>query len=233
MPPFDNHDVITRVYSIIKQRVIEGEFPEGERLTIEQVAEDLRVSTTPVREILNHLVAEGLIIKYPRMGFFMKTFSEPEIRDLYELNLVLLNWALGALNERRLGGAVNNDYEPSVSLSKADELESGSPAWAITITADLFADLAYQTGNKAISDRVSNINDCLHYIRKREFELYQPAVTETILMLQYYRVGNYVNLRQQLRRYHENCMGRLSDLLKYLRTSQPHSYQAHMKQLPG
>lgn len=229
MSPLDNYDIIKRVYTIIKQRVIQCDFPEGERLNIEQVAEELRVSTTPVREILNHLVAEELIVKLPRMGFFMKNFSEPEIHDLYELNLVLLDWALGVIIERRSAG-IKNSEDPSVrSLSEDEQLEPGTAGWAVVIAANLFADLAYQSGNKAISDRVSNINDRLHYIRLREFELYQPAVAEIISMLQYYREGNFVGLRQQLRNYHDNCASRLSDMLKNLRTSQPHNYQGHMK----
>jgi len=66
----ENENIIKRVYQSIKERVISYDVPPGERLNIEQLAEQLRVSTTPVRESLNRLVAEELILMIPRMGFF-------------------------------------------------------------------------------------------------------------------------------------------------------------------
>lgn len=55
----DNLNIIKRVYSSLKASVISHHFVSGERLNIETLAEELRVSITPVRETLLRLVAGG------------------------------------------------------------------------------------------------------------------------------------------------------------------------------
>jgi DNA-binding GntR family transcriptional regulator len=77
-------------YEKIKQQIMFGELSAGHRLHIEEIAEQLRVSSTPVRESLFRLATERFITAIPRAGFFVKSVSEAEIRDLYKLNNLLL-----------------------------------------------------------------------------------------------------------------------------------------------
>ena len=116
----DNSNIIKRVYKSLKGSVISNQFPAGERLNIETLAEDLRVSITPVRESLLRLVAEGLIVTVPKMGFFMKTLSEADIRDLYELNHVLVDWSVNCLIADAIPGSVIGVPELCVLSKKAD-----------------------------------------------------------------------------------------------------------------
>jgi len=51
----------SRVYSEIRNALIDGQFEPGERLTISRVAEEMGVSITPVREAIFRLVSEGAL----------------------------------------------------------------------------------------------------------------------------------------------------------------------------
>jgi len=102
----DNLNIIKRVYNSLKSSVVSHHFVAGERLNIETLAEELRVSITPVRETLLRLVAEGLIINVPKMGFFMRTLSEADIRDLYEMNHILTAWSISQLISDKVPGLV-------------------------------------------------------------------------------------------------------------------------------
>jgi Mn-dependent DtxR family transcriptional regulator len=76
-------------YRSIKEQVLEGTFREGTRLTEEQLANQLGISRSPVREALNRLEAEGLISIESRRGAYVKEFSRKEVSDLYEFREVL------------------------------------------------------------------------------------------------------------------------------------------------
>lgn len=76
-------------YRSIKEQLLDGTLVEGARLTEEQLANQLGISKSPVREALNRLEAEGLINIEPRRGAYVREFSMQEVSDLYELREVL------------------------------------------------------------------------------------------------------------------------------------------------
>ena len=76
-------------YRSIKQQLLDGSFSEGMRLTEEQLANQLGISKSPVREALNRLEAEGLVCIESRRGAYVREFSMKELSDLYEFREVL------------------------------------------------------------------------------------------------------------------------------------------------
>jgi DNA-binding GntR family transcriptional regulator len=76
-------------YRSIKERLLDGTLREGTRLTEEQLATQLGISKSPVREALNRLEAEGLISIESRRGAYVREFSRKEMSDLYEFREVL------------------------------------------------------------------------------------------------------------------------------------------------
>jgi DNA-binding GntR family transcriptional regulator len=76
-------------YRSIKEKLLDGTLSEGMRLTEEQLANQLGISKSPVREALNRLEAEGLICIESRRGTYVREFSMKEVRDLYELRELL------------------------------------------------------------------------------------------------------------------------------------------------
>ncbi len=68
------------------------------RLTEESLATQLGISKSPVREALNRLEAEGLVVIEPRRGAYVRQFSAKEIRDLYELREILEVHSIEAAN---------------------------------------------------------------------------------------------------------------------------------------
>lgn len=76
-------------YRSIKEKLLDGTFSEGTRLTEEQLANQLGISKSPVREALNRLEAEGLVCIESRRGAYVREFSMKELNDLYEFREVL------------------------------------------------------------------------------------------------------------------------------------------------
>jgi DNA-binding GntR family transcriptional regulator len=73
----------------LKQHMLDGSLVEGTRLTEEQLAKQLGISKSPVREALNRLEAEGLICIQPRRGAYVRKFTLDETRNLFDLRVLL------------------------------------------------------------------------------------------------------------------------------------------------
>jgi DNA-binding GntR family transcriptional regulator len=84
------------VHALLRDRIVEGNFPPGGRLQDTQVAAELGVSRTPVREALLRLTREGLVESDPNRGFFVAPLSRKEVSETYPLVWTLECLALGS-----------------------------------------------------------------------------------------------------------------------------------------
>ncbi|MDL2298723.1 GntR family transcriptional regulator [Synergistaceae bacterium OttesenSCG-928-D05] len=77
------------VYEQIKTSIMRGGFSDGSRLVEQELAQQLQVSRTPVREALRRLESEGLIESSARQGLVVREYSEAEIREIYMIREAL------------------------------------------------------------------------------------------------------------------------------------------------
>lgn len=73
------------VHRTLRNRILSAEIPPGSRLRENEVATDLAVSRTPVREAVRLLIQEGLLEAVPNRGVHVKSLSLEEALDAYEL----------------------------------------------------------------------------------------------------------------------------------------------------
>lgn len=66
----------------VRRRIFEGTFGAGEYVRLEQLAAELGVSVTPVREALLELRAEGLLVQRPHRGFMVLPVTGRDIADV-------------------------------------------------------------------------------------------------------------------------------------------------------
>lgn len=76
-------------YQYIKEMILNLEIKPGEQINIEEFAEKLEVSRTPIREAFLKLETEGLIDVRPRVGYFVVEITEQDIRDLFEIREII------------------------------------------------------------------------------------------------------------------------------------------------
>jgi DNA-binding GntR family transcriptional regulator len=79
----------SRVASIIRSQIIEGELLPGARLPEEQVRADLEVSRSTLREGFQLLVRERLLVHQLSRGFFVRQLSRQDISDLYKVRRIV------------------------------------------------------------------------------------------------------------------------------------------------
>src|SRR5688572_23867072 len=78
-----------RIYRTLRDRICLLEYPPGARLSEEELAEEFRISRTPVRRVLARLESEGLIEARHGVGTIVTDVRIEELAQVYHLRLEL------------------------------------------------------------------------------------------------------------------------------------------------
>mgnify|MGYP001104599439 CR=1 FL=1 len=86
--------LLDQVHETLKERILDRTYEPGAKLNIDALRRELDVSSTPLREALARLSAEGLVKAEPFVGFTVAPMPAPDYyRDLYAFRLVIEPWA--------------------------------------------------------------------------------------------------------------------------------------------
>ncbi len=77
------------VRGTLRAALLDGTLAGGTRLLQTELAQQLGVSTTPVREALRDLATEGLVVLDARRGALVRSLDVDEVRELYDLRMTL------------------------------------------------------------------------------------------------------------------------------------------------
>src|SRR3954462_13718603 len=83
--PIQRQTIASMTVEALRERILRGDYPDGEPLRQDALADELGVSRIPVREALRQLEAEGLVTFNPHRGAVVSTLSLEEIEELLEL----------------------------------------------------------------------------------------------------------------------------------------------------
>jgi DNA-binding GntR family transcriptional regulator len=92
----------TRVLEMLRAAIITGKLKPGDHLKEIELAEQMSVSRSPVREALRQLEQEDLVEAIPNQGCFVKRFDQDEIVDIFRLRASLENLAFELIIEGEL-----------------------------------------------------------------------------------------------------------------------------------
>ncbi|MDC7234591.1 MAG: GntR family transcriptional regulator [Spirochaetales bacterium] len=113
-------------YNIIKEKIMQGEFEPGSRIREDHLAEEISMSRTPVREAINRLVSEGLIINKARKGLYLIDPSGEEVENFLDIRISLEKLAvercIDHIDEKGLGEIADamDEFEFRLSKGKYD-----------------------------------------------------------------------------------------------------------------
>ena len=93
---------------ILRERVIDGTYPSGQRIREATLQEEFGFSNGPIREALQRLVADGLAQRAPWQGVRVIALNERQIVDLFEFRSALLEYAAERAAERADATAVKS-----------------------------------------------------------------------------------------------------------------------------
>lgn len=109
----------TSVVATLRQQIVSGRLPAGERVAEIPLAEALGVSRTPVRLAFRSLEQEGLLEKAGKRGYVVRRFSDTDVRTAIEVRGVLEGLAARHLAERGLTPEVRGLLQQSLAEGEA------------------------------------------------------------------------------------------------------------------
>lgn len=74
---------------VLRELVLTGEIPPGQRVNEVELAQRMRISRGPLREAIRHLISEGLLVYVPHRGAHVPQADVPELYALFELRAAL------------------------------------------------------------------------------------------------------------------------------------------------
>jgi DNA-binding GntR family transcriptional regulator len=89
-----------RVHADLRGRMFDGTLPPGTRLDYKQLARELGVSTTPVREAVAQLASEGIVDLVPRLGAVVRSLNPTAAQEFYEVREAVETFAALKAAER-------------------------------------------------------------------------------------------------------------------------------------
>ena len=109
------------IAEILRERILRGEYGIGEKIKENQLANELRVSRTPIREAFKILENEGLMEYIPNRGCFARGFTKQDMKDIYSVRKALeqlaVEWAVERIGDDEIQ-QLKDQYELMEFYSK-------------------------------------------------------------------------------------------------------------------
>ena len=167
------------VYEELKRQILVGEIAPGTRMMEVELAEDMGVSSTPVREAIRKLEKEGLVTIEPRRGAYASDISIKDMVDVLEVRQMLEGMAASmaaqkVTEEEKLDFVeANSAYKNAVKKGNIEE---------IIRYDELFHQLIVSySGNKTLNQLLSQVQELalrFRYIYYDDFSRYENMPVE-------------------------------------------------------
>jgi DNA-binding GntR family transcriptional regulator len=167
-------------YKSIKEYILEGRLDEDSRLTEEFLAGQLGISKSPIREALNRLEAEGLIRIEARRGAYLRSFTNKEVENLYDVREAL---EVHAVRTGVFPAPLLKELKAGVKRLRT-HLKANDRVKYIDEDVSFHASIARATGNAKLCDVLENIQNQIWLFRRKTYTLSSssaPDAHEAIL----------------------------------------------------
>ncbi|MFK8034703.1 MAG: GntR family transcriptional regulator [Hyphomicrobiales bacterium] len=134
-----------------------GLFQPGDRLREEDVSKRLSLSRTPVREALRKLESDGIVQHRARIGAVIRTLSQPEVVELYEMRAVLERTAAQMAAKHASGAEIDTLEELNENIHTARDNALAAAAF----NQDFHRCIYMATRNRFLLESARALNNAL------------------------------------------------------------------------
>ena len=82
-----------RIVDYLKESIVMGDLPPGEKIAEPELAERFGISRTPIREAFRQLESEGFLTVVPRKGATVSPITDKDVREFYAIKSLLEGYA--------------------------------------------------------------------------------------------------------------------------------------------
>lgn len=205
-PKLVRESIAEQVYTILKREILLARRKPGEQINPREIAQKLGLSTMPIRDALKHLVDEGLVVRKPRVGFFVRSFTDEEIREIMEMRklyeLYCLDKYFDQIDRQKLQECLRRCQEfNSLSEKNNDSFEE--------IDDCIHNIIVRASGNAFLMKGYNNIKDFIILIRRLVRSSTPKANEEHIALIESILEGN----KERAKHILESHLDRVTSLL--------------------
>lgn len=135
-----------QVYEYLRTQILEHSLKPSERLVEAQIAKDLGISRTPIREALHLLEKDGFVESIPRVGYKVMSLDWDDLEEIIEIRkvneILACRWAVEKIDEKDLAA-----LEENLVFSQS-ALDAGSPAKFLECDEQFHEILVSSAGSK-------------------------------------------------------------------------------------
>ena len=162
----------TLAYDLLRQRIKEGELRPGDHIAESELAQELGLSRTPVREAIKLLQAEGMLEPSPGRGLTVATLSIEEASQLFHIREVIegLGARLAAVH------ASANDIEEMSTLLKKEEVTPETEGAALLAINNKFHSVIHRSSrNQYILQSMHTYESAMILLRQMTRIQFKPS----------------------------------------------------------
>jgi DNA-binding GntR family transcriptional regulator len=159
------------VFEALREAIVKGMLRPGERMMEIQLAEEMGVSRTPVREAIRKLELEGLVAMVPRKGAYVASLSMKDIVEVFEIRGALEGLAAELAAERITEDELEELERYLVKITES--IEAGDLTLLVEADTDFHGQIYKASRNERLSQIISNLREQIQRFRKTS--LSQPG----------------------------------------------------------
>ena len=199
------------VYEELKRQIMVGEIAPGTRMMEVELAEEMGVSRTPVREAIRKLEKEGLVTIEPRRGAYASDISAKDMVDILEVRQDLEGMAAGIAAQKITDEGrielenIARKYKESVDKEDIEEIIKNDEAFHKYIVG--------LSGNKTLIKMVSQVQELalrFRYIYYEDFSRFKNQPSEHQAIVDAIAGGDVAGARK----YAEEHLAGLKDFVR-------------------
>lgn len=151
------------VLEAIREAIINGTLKPRERLMEIQLAEELGVSRTPIREALRKLELEGFIVMVPRKGAYVADISFKDIADVFEIRAALEALAAGLAAERITDDEL--DFMERLLVEKGEAIAEHDMGKLVEVDTKFHEAIYKASRNERLTAIINNLREQIQRFR--------------------------------------------------------------------
>lgn len=173
----EDHSLRGRVFTKIKNDILEGRYQAGDELREVTLGDELGVSRTPVREALRQLALEGLVELIPNKGAYVTGITAKDVRDIYQIRARLeglcASMAAEAITQEQL-----DRLDEIILLSRFYE-EKEDFEHLLSLDSQFHEVLYEACGSKMLQHLLADYHQYVQRVRMRSLQRQQRAQEST------------------------------------------------------
>lgn len=164
------------IYQTLRTMILDFDLPPGSRVTEQELADQFKVSRTPIREALQRLAAEDYLAIRPKQGCFIRPVDIGAIAEHYDVRVALESMTVELACKHMSDTALE---ELAEFWNPANFKQKHSTNEHISLIEESFhIHIAEGSGNRALVEYLKDVNDRIRIIRRLGFPD-ETSVTET------------------------------------------------------